>query len=306
MSKTALVFPGQGAQSVGMGLDLYNGLESAKAVFDLADRTLGFSLSELCFNGPEDRLKETANAQPAIVSVSLAIYETIKGSGHLPEVSYVAGHSLGEYTALHACGALSLKDTIFLARKRGEAMQKAAAQSAGGMAAVLGLDEAALALITADTGVYIANYNSPGQLVISGEKERLEKAGEAAMAKGAAKVVSLAVSGAFHTPLMSPALVDLKKSIESLRFGKPEIPLVANSSAQPVTTASGISDELMTQLTHSVRWQASIEMMIADGVDTFIEIGPGKVLSGLIKRINRGVKTVAISDLASLKAFIGG
>jgi [acyl-carrier-protein] S-malonyltransferase len=218
----------------------------------------------------------------------------------LPQPDFVAGHSLGEYTALAAAGALEPADAIQLAALRGRLMQLASQQYPGAMAAVLGLDEPSLAAVTAEAGVYIANYNSPGQIVISGDKDNMARAAEAIAARGA-RVVPLAVSGAFHTPLMAPAAEGLAKVVERLAFKDAAIPIIANTSGQPITAAADIRAELLKQLTTSVYWQKSVEYMIGAGVATFVEIGPGKVLSGLIRRINRDVKTVNISDSQAIK-----
>jgi len=298
--RLAFVFPGQGAQAPGMGQDVYEEYDAAKAVFKAADERLGFSISELCFEGPEDKLKETAIAQPAIVTTSLAYLAALRDMEVLPEPEFVAGHSLGEYTALAAAGVLDVADTVQLAALRGRMMHLAAIQSPGSMAAVLGMDEATLKQVASEAGVYIANYNSPGQVVISGDKDKMAAASDALIAKGA-KVVPLAVSGAFHTPLMVPAADGLAKVIERLQFKDAAIPIIANTTGEPITSADDIKAELLKQLTTSVYWQKSIEFMIQAGITTFIEIGPGKVLSGLIRRINRDVKTINISEAQSIK-----
>jgi len=301
--KAAYVFPGQASQKVGMGRDLYDNFDSAKAVFDQADATLGFSLSRLCFEGPEDELHQTINTQPALVTVSFACLKAaqdIGGSG-LPAPSFVAGHSLGEYTALAAAGVLDFTTAVYLARERGRLMYEAGLKNPGGMVAVLGFDEALLAEVCAETDTLIANINCPGQLVISGARENLTRAADLAKARGAHRAVPLSVSGAFHTPLMQPAVDGMSEVIPPLDFHEPLIPIVANTTAQPVTTAEQVKAELINQLCHSVQWQRSIEYMIDDGVSTFIEIGPGRVLSGLIRRINRDVKTLNIGDAQTIR-----
>jgi len=301
--KAAYVFPGQASQKVGMGRDLYDNFDSAKAVFDQADATLGFSLSRLCFEGPEDELHQTINTQPALVTVSFACLKAaqdIGGSG-LPAPSFVAGHSLGEYTALAAAGVLDFTTAVYLARERGRLMYEAGLKNPGGMVAVIGFDEALLAEVCAETDTLIANINCPGQLVISGARENLARAADLAKARGAHRVVPLSVSGAFHTPLMQPAVDGMSEVIPPLDFHEPLIPIVANTTAQPVTIAEQVKAELINQLCHSVQWQRSIEYMIDDGVSTFIEIGPGRVLSGLIRRINRDVKTLNIGDMQAIK-----
>jgi len=303
--KTAFVFPGQGAQAVGMGLDLYREFGTARDVFKLADERLGFPLSRLIFEGPEGELTRTINAQPAIVTVSLACLKAAEevAADSLPTPSLVAGHSLGEYTSLAAAGVLSVADTIYLARERGRLMYQAGQQNPGGMAAILGLEEDVVAAVCAETGCYVANYNCPGQLVISGTEESLSKATTLAEARGARRVVRLQVSGAFHTPLMQPAVDGMAKVIESLDFRDPLIPIVANTIARALATAGEVKEELLNQLCHGVKWQQSIELMLAEGITTFIEIGPGKVLSGLIKRISKDAKTVNIGDAEAVKGW---
>lgn len=305
-SNLALVFPGQGSQRVGMGKDFYENYASSRAVFRQAGDRLGFSLSRLCFEGPEEKLKETANAQPAIVTVSLAVLEGLKESGFLEKLSvpaFTAGHSLGEYAALAASGALSISDAIYLARRRGELMAQAAQSNPGAMAAIIGLEEKELCDICSTTGASIANYNCPGQLVISGSEQSIDESIRLATEKGARRAVPLAVSGAFHTPLMRSAAVGLAGVIEELSFKDPVVPIVGNTTACPLNSATEIKKELIDQLTNSVRWQESVEYMIDKGITTFLEIGPGKVLSGLIKRINRDIKLYNVEDSQTFTAL---
>lgn len=301
--KVAYIFPGQGSQRVGMGRDLYDNFNSAKAVFDQADQVLGFPLSRLCFEGPEDELSQSINAQPALVMVSYACLKAASevGGDKLPLPAFVAGHSLGEYTALVAAGVLDFATVIYLVRERGRLMYEAGLKKPGGMVAIIGLDEASLAEVCAQTSTYIANVNCPGQLVISGAKENLTQATELAQAKGAQRTIPLRVSGAFHTPLMQSATSGIAEIIASLSFRRPAIPIIANTTAQPMTDVEQIKRELLTQLSHSIQWQRSIEYMLSQGVDTLVEIGPGEVLTGLVKRISREARTVNIGDVAAIR-----
>ncbi len=306
-TKVAYVFPGQGSQWVGMGRDLYEQFDSAKTVFNQADDTLGFSLSRLCFEGPEDELRQTVNAQPAIVTVSLACLNAARevgGSDGLPPPAFVAGHSLGEYTALAAAAVLDFATAIYLARERGRLMHEAGLKQPGGMVAVLGTDEALLAEVCDEAGTCVANINCPGQLVISGARENLAQAVDSLKSRGVSRTIPLPVSGAFHTPLMKPAADGLAGVIASLTFSQPRLPIIANTTAQPLTTAESVKEELLRQLCHGIQWQGSVEYMINDGVSTFIEIGPGKVLTGLMKRINREVKTVNIGDAEVVRSLV--
>jgi len=302
--KVAYIFPGQGAQWVGMGRDIYGSFDSARAVFKQADDALGFPMSQLCFDGPDDELRQTINVQPAIVTFTLALLSAIhdiKGDNSLLAPAFVAGHSLGEYTALAAADVLDLDTTICLARERGRLMHQAGLKEPGGMVAVIGLDEPLLAEVCAQTGVLIANINCPGQLVISGTKDRLAKATELAKTRGAYRTIPLQVSGAFHTPLMQPAVDGLTEVIANISFAEPLIPIIANTTARPINNAELVKEELLKQLCHSVQWQSTIEYMIDNGVSTFIEIGPGRVLSGLVKRINKNVKIINIGDAEAIK-----
>jgi len=303
--KVAHVFPGQGSQWVGMGRDLYQGFDSAKAVFEQADEALGFPLSRLCFEGPEDELLQTVNAQPAIVTVSFACLEAMRNmSGVAP--AFVAGHSLGEYAALAAAGVLDFATTVYLARERGRLMHEAGQKIPGGMAAIIGLDEPALTEVCSETGARIANINCPGQIVISGAEGNLAQAMDLVKARGAHRVIRLQVSGAFHTPLMQSAVDGMAEIIAKLSFNQPAIPIVGNTTAQPLVTAELVKEELLRQLCNCVQWQRSVEYMLGDGVSSFIELGPGRVLAGLIKRIDRNVNIINIGDAEAVKNMKAG
>jgi len=292
---------------VGMGCDLYSSFPAARAVFTRADEALGFSLSRLCFEGPETELRQTINAQPALVATSLACLEAVRevNGSALPPPAFVAGHSLGEYTALAVAGVVDFATVVYLARERGRLMHEAGLARPGGMVAVIGFDEASLVEVCHETGTWLANVNCPHQLVISGTQENLAKASELARARGAKRTVPLSVSAAFHTPLMQSAVDGISRILESIPFADPVIPIVANTTAEPMTSAAEVKAELLRQLCQGVQWQRSVEYMIDDGVAAFIEIGPGEVLSGLIRRINPDVRTVNIGDVPAIKGYGG-
>jgi [acyl-carrier-protein] S-malonyltransferase len=300
--KVAYVFPGQGSQKIGMGLDLYVHYASAKEVYDQVDDILGFSLSRLCFEGPEEDLLQTINVQAAVLTTSIACLKAAEEATKytLPHPTYVLGHSLGEYTALVVAGVLSLSDAVRLVRERGRLMHEAGRRKKGGMLAVLGLDLPVVENICLSVGTVVSNVNSPGQIVISGAQENIDKARRLAQIKGARRVIPLKVSGAFHSPLMEPAIEGLKNAVNGMNFGKPIMPIIANVTAQPLTAVETIKEELISQIIHCVKWQQSVEATISRGVTTFFEIGPGDVLSGLIKRISPGAQTFNINTVESL------
>jgi [acyl-carrier-protein] S-malonyltransferase len=302
LSKVAYVFPGQGSQSTGMGLDLYDSYPSAKAVFDEADASLGFPLSRICFEGPDEELTKTHNVQPAILAVSIACLKAIGEDAivNFPSPTFVAGHSLGEYTALVAAGALGLADAVLLVRERGRLMYKAGLKNPGSMLAVIGLDEETVKDISLHSGTEISNINCPGQIVISGATQALAEADKLARARGARVLIPLKVSGAFHSALMEPVIAEFSKIVSNVRFQPPSIPVISNVTARPLTDADSIKEELVKQLRNCIQWQGSVEYMVHSGVTIFYEIGPGRVLSGLIRRINSELQTFNISGVEDI------
>jgi [acyl-carrier-protein] S-malonyltransferase len=305
MVTVAIVFPGQGSQYVGMGKDLYQHDSSAKVLFEKADAILGFSLSKICFDGPEDDLRQTRNTQPAIFLHSMALAYSLPGL----KAEMVAGHSLGEYTALVAAGALSFEDGLRLVRLRGELMQHAGEANKGTMAAVVGLEPDTVENVCKEAAtagvVQPANFNSPGQIVISGSVDGVRKAMELARQRGARLVKELVVSGAFHSPLMESAKEGLKKVLAQTEILDARIPVYANVTAQPTTRASEIRDLLCSQITNPVRWEQSVRNMVRDGASMFYEVGPGKVLQGLIKRTEPGVQVGGFDKFADLQLATG-
>jgi [acyl-carrier-protein] S-malonyltransferase len=287
-SHAAWVFPGQGSQAVGMGHALYESVPAVRDIYAQADDALGFALSRLCFDGPESDLNRTVNAQPALLVTSFAHLTALRERGApLPAPRFVAGHSMGEYSALLAADALDLPAAVRLVRARGEAMQAAGDSSAGGsgMAAIIGADDAALAEVCAECGVDLANFNAPGQTVISGARDAVERAGARIKERGARRVVPLAVSIASHSRLMRPAAARMAALLAEAPLRPPAVPLVPNVTARPTTDPAEIRRLLVEQLYSPVRWVESVEYMMAAGVTTFWEIGAGKILGGLIKRI---------------------
>lgn len=305
MSKTAYIFPGQGSQYVKMGEDLYNTYLSARAVFEEADKILGFSLSKLCFEGPEEELTLTKNAQPALLVMSIATLAAAREAipGVLPEPVYVAGHSLGEYTALAVAGALDFSTAVVLARERGRLMYEAGLEKPGAMAAIIGISREIATIICEETGAFIANLNSPGQVVISGATEHVNIASALAKERGAKYAIPLHVSGAFHSPLMESAAVGLESYITKSKFSDPDIPVIGNIAAQTINTAAAVRNELLEQVCNCVQWEATVRYLLSQGVDTFIEIGPGDVLAGMIPRISNDATTINIGDCGAIEAL---
>ncbi|MDE0068288.1 MAG: ACP S-malonyltransferase [Caldilineaceae bacterium] len=304
------VFPGQGSQHAGMGKTLAERYAAAREVFGAADEVLGLSLGELCFEGPEERLTDTINAQPALFASSMAALCALQEAvGDLPRPIFFAGHSMGEYSALAAAGCISFADGLRLVRERGRLMKEAGARQPGRMAAVIGLAEEKVAEICAGAAkrhggvAQIANDNCPGQVVISGDEASVDSAMAAMEKAGARRVVPLAVSIAAHCPLMEPAASALKERVEATEVRAPAAPVIGNTSGRPLDSAEEIRDELNAQLTGSVRWRDSMAFAVEAGVDTVVEIGPGAVLTGLMRRIARKVKRVNVADAEDVRAF---
>jgi [acyl-carrier-protein] S-malonyltransferase len=330
--RIAFVFPGQGSQTVGMGGDVYQASVAARAVFAAADEALGFPLSTLCFEGPESALRETVNTQPAIVATSLALLAALqeaagaRGAAGAQMLSspirpeFVAGHSVGEYTAVAASGALDVVDTLRLVRERGRLMHEEGLRIPSGMAAVLGMDSETLATVCAEATeqaraalsaadlaahpgagrVVVANDNAPGQIVISGANTALEIAMELARAMGAKRVVPLAVSGAFHSPVMAPAAEALGAAVAAAPVRNASVPVIANITAEPIQDETRVRVELAQQIVSPVQWTRTVEYLAGQGVETFVEIGPGQVLGGLIKRTAKGVTILSVNSAADL------
>ena len=302
MSKTALLFAGQGAQVVGMGKDLAEKFPTAKAWFDRANAALGYDLTGICFQGPEAELTKTENAQPGIFLVSWVCLELLKAQ--VPGLAFqaTAGLSLGEFTALTAADAMSFEDGLRIVRQRGKFMQEACDATRGGMAAVIGLDEAATRAACTEAGVVMANLNCPGQLVISGEADKIAKACELAKAKGAKRAIPLTVAGAYHSPLMATAQPKLRDELAKIKIATPTVPVISNVTAQ--AHEADISARLVEQVCSPVRWEESMRLLLAQGFTRFIELGPGTALSGFMKRIDKSAQMLNVADVASLEATV--
>jgi [acyl-carrier-protein] S-malonyltransferase len=304
--KTAFVFPGQGAQRVGMGKDVYSGSKAAREVFHEADNALNINLTKIMLEGPEEELTKTLNAQPAILTMSLACLKAAEewvGEHNMPRPDYVAGHSLGEYSSLVAAGVLSTSDAVRLVRERGRLMQEASDVQPTGMAAVIGLDELSLEEICNETGTYISTLNTENQIVIAGARANLAVAVDLAGARGAKRVISLLVSGAFHTAYMKPAEQGMLQVLNDVNFKNPSVPVIANCSGNPLHTGSEIRDELLNQICSPVQWRRSVSYLKDANVNQFFEIGPGKALAGMIRNTHPEAAIIGINDIDGVRAL---
>lgn len=301
--KTAFVFPGQGSQKVGMMQDLYNAYPIVKQRFEEADEALGYSITKLCFEGPDTELVKTANTQPAILTASVACYEVLKEKGYTPDI--VGGHSLGEYSALVVAGVLDFKDAVYLVHKRGQYMQEAVPLGEGSMAAILALPREKVIAICAEVdatvgSVQAVNFNCPGQIVIAGATKAVETAAEKMKAAGAKRAVILPVSAPFHSRLMEPAALRLEEELNTITIHDAQIPVVANVTASILTKGADIKKSLVVQAAHPVLWEDCVMQMVNYGVEAFVEVGPGKVLTGFTKKINKAMQLSNVEDIASL------
>lgn len=304
MSKTALLFAGQGAQVVGMGKDFAGQNPSARKWFDQANAVLGYDLTTICFNGPEPELTKTEHAQPGIYLVSWVAFQMLKERVHTLQFDATAGLSLGEFTALAAAGALSFEDGLKLVRQRGRFMQETCETTEGGMAAVIGLEESATREVCTEAGVVLANLNCPGQLVISGESEKIDQAVELAKARGAKRAIPLPVAGAYHSPLMAGAQPKLQAELNQVSISAASVPVISNVTAEPHSGPQEIKARLVEQVTSSVLWEASIRYLLANEFTRFIELGPGTALTGFMRRIVKSVQVLNVADLASLETTV--
>lgn len=303
--KVAFLFPGQASQAPGMGLDLYKNSMAAREVFQEADEILGRKLSEVIFEGTKEELTRTENAQPSIATVSIAAWRAIESEmGSIQIPNFTAGHSLGEYSSLATAGALSIKETIDLVSKRGELMEKACNDSPGGMSAIIGIDSSSVKEVCEETGTYLSNINTSNQIIIAGKKENLVNAMDLASRLGAKKAIPLPVAGAFHSALMSSAQQELNSVIDDANFEDAVVPIVANTSAEAITDKRSLRDELKTQLQNCVLWSDSINYMIEEKVETFYEIGPGSVLSGMLKRIDSNLNVKNIGNYNQVLDYV--
>jgi len=303
--KTAFLFAGQGSQYVGMGKDLYESFPESKTVFDKADEILGFPLTKLLFDGPQQELTQTVNCQPAILTMSIACWEAFKSSAgsRLLSVSYVAGLSLGEYSALVAAGAISFEDAVYLVRRRGEFMEEEALKKPGKMLFIIGLDKACVGQICVETNTEIANLNCPGQIVISGGAAEIEKAQKQAKERGAKMAVTLDVSGAFHSSFMKEVTYKLAKELQRIKINKPGVPVICNVTGKQAGSPDEIKDNLIKQVASSVLWEDSMRFILSKGVLNFVEFGPGKVLKGLMRRIDASAQVMAIEKKEDILAL---
>jgi [acyl-carrier-protein] S-malonyltransferase len=304
MSKTALLFAGQGAQVVGMGRDFAGQMPAAKAWFEKANNALGYDLASTCFNGPDAELTRTEHAQPGIYLVSWVAFQLLRTRVPSLQFGATAGLSLGEFTALAVAGAMGFEDGLKVVRQRGRFMQEACNVTRGAMAAVIGLEEAPTREVCAEAGVVLANLNCPGQLVISGEEDRILKAMDLAKARGAKRAIPLPVAGAYHSPLMASAQPKLQAELDAVQIQPPTVPVISNVSATPHSSAEDIRSRMVEQVTSSVLWEASMRHLLAQGFTRFIELGPGTALSGFMKRIDKSAQMLNVADLASLETVI--